>query len=386
SYHIDADLYVKVSESDNTVWYKVYSALIAAASPVWRKMIYGGECPRPAQGNWVMEMLTPEDDAHGLDIIFSLIHYKFHEIPETLNIGEMYGLARAAEKYNCTHILILHMHKWQSKEDKSDYDDKMSGEDDKILFLTWVFGLGRWFSKVVSRVAYKATINDDGTLLDASGQPWKAQGLPKGILDVIADARLKALKKVIASVSGPYEQLMGSDDGVQFCRAKEAPQHTKEQCQLQQLGSLIKGLKAAGLVPFPEAENYHGSVQDLAAKFEAIKVRHFKLPGAKPHQDSHGSCGIQHSQAIDDALSGVVPLTGFFVQELKDRAKRCGAYTEQLFNELKDMEERNPSPIPEEDLREDGTHYKQLEDFGTTPDYYSESYAGVVIKVEDVDA
>jgi hypothetical protein len=203
--------------------------------------------------------------------------------------------------------------------------------------------------------------------------------------DVIADARLKALKKVIASVSVPYEQLLG-EDGVKFCRAKEAPSLTKEHCLAQQLGSLIKSLKTAQLIPLPEAEKYNGSVQDLAAKFEAIKVSHYKLADAKPHQDSHGSCGIQHRQAICDALSGVVPLTGFFVQELKDRAKRSGAYNEQLFNELKDMEERNPSPIPEEDLRENGTHYKQLEDFDTAPDYYSESYAGVVIKVEDVDA
>ncbi|KAK4449616.1 hypothetical protein QBC34DRAFT_350776 [Podospora aff. communis PSN243] len=398
SYHIDADLYVKVRVSGEPVMYKVHSTLIAAASPVWREMIYKGKCPRPATGRWVTEMVAPEDDAFGLDVIFSLIHYKFHELPGSLNVDEMYGLARVAEKYDCKHILIPYMSKWlvdlewhlklQLEENIKNEGDKKTDEDDKTLFLTWVFGLGRWFAKVVSRVAYKATINDDGTLLDASCQPWKAQGLPSGILDVIADARLKALKKVIASVSVPYEQLLAGDDGVKFCRAKEAPSHTKELCQEVQFGSLARNLRAARLIPFPDAESYKGSVQDLAAKFEAIKVSHYKLPDAKPHQDSHGSCGIQHRQAIRDALSGVVPLTGFFVQELKDRAKRSGAYNEQLFNELKDMEERNPSPIPEDDLREDGTHYKQQEDFASAPDYYSESYyagAKVIIKVEDVD-
>jgi hypothetical protein len=112
SYHIDADLYVKVRESGETVMYKVHSALIAAASAVWRKAIYGGECPRPATGRWVMQMLAPEDDAFGLDVMFSLIHYKFHELPGSLTVDEMYGLARVAEKYNCAHIMIPHMAKW----------------------------------------------------------------------------------------------------------------------------------------------------------------------------------------------------------------------------------------------------------------------------------
>jgi hypothetical protein len=75
--------------------------------------------------------------------------------------------------------------KLQLEDNKKSDDEKKTDEDDKTLFLTWVFGLGRWFAKVVSRVAYKATINDDGTLLDASGQPWKAQGLPSGILGEI---------------------------------------------------------------------------------------------------------------------------------------------------------------------------------------------------------
>ncbi|KAK0644174.1 hypothetical protein B0T16DRAFT_392570 [Cercophora newfieldiana] len=386
SYHIDADLYVKVKQSGKTMIYKVYSPLIAAASPVWRKMIYGGGCPRPPSGNWMTEMTAPEDDAYGLDVVFSIIHYKFHEMPERPDIDQLYAIARVAETYGCPHVLVPFMEKWITGLEWH-ITAKKNNDDDKTLYLTWVFGVGRWFARVVSRVAIKATIDVDGTLLDARGQPWKAQGLPKGILDVIAHARLKALKTIIDSINGPLEALMGSPwDIFEFCRSKDAPDHTKEQCQLQQLGSLLKGLKTSGLTPLPEAEEYKGSAQNLAAKVKAIKVAHFKLPNVQPHQDTHGSCGIQHSQAIDGALSKTVQLTGYFVQELKDRAKRCGAFNGGLFHELKEMEERNPSPIPEEDLREDGAHFKQLEDFDTAPGYYSESYAGVVIKVEDVDA
>jgi len=112
SYHIDADLYVRVKEEHGTVMYKVCSALIAAASPVWRKMIYGGLCPRPDRGKWITDMVAPEDNAYGLDIVFSIIHYKFHEIPERPDIDQLYGIARVVEKYGCSHVLIPYMRNW----------------------------------------------------------------------------------------------------------------------------------------------------------------------------------------------------------------------------------------------------------------------------------
>ena len=112
SYHIDADLYVKIKKDDNIVIAKVNSALIAAASSVWRKMIYGSGCGRPKHGKWVIEMLDPEDYAYGLDIIFSLVHYKYHEIPERPNIDQLYAIAHIVEKCDCAHLVVPFMQKW----------------------------------------------------------------------------------------------------------------------------------------------------------------------------------------------------------------------------------------------------------------------------------
>jgi hypothetical protein len=55
-------------------------------------------------------------------------------------------------------------------------------DDDKTMFLTWVFGEVRWFARMLSRVAHKATLDGDGNLLDARGQLWKDRGLPPAIL------------------------------------------------------------------------------------------------------------------------------------------------------------------------------------------------------------
>ncbi len=59
---------------------------------------------------------------------------------------------------------------------------KEHNDDDKTLFLTWVFGEVRWFSRMLSRVAHKATLDGNGDLLDARGQLWKDQGLPPAVV------------------------------------------------------------------------------------------------------------------------------------------------------------------------------------------------------------
>ncbi len=59
---------------------------------------------------------------------------------------------------------------------------KEENDDDKTLFLTWVFGETRWFARMLSRVAHKATLDNSGNLLDSHGQPWKKQNLPAAIL------------------------------------------------------------------------------------------------------------------------------------------------------------------------------------------------------------
>lgn len=78
----------------------------------------------------------------------------------------------------------------------NDHSEK-ANDDDKTMYLTWAFGEGRWFSRVVSRVAYKATVDENGTVLDARGQPWKNQGLPAAILGEYQYALLPSLLRLI---------------------------------------------------------------------------------------------------------------------------------------------------------------------------------------------
>jgi hypothetical protein len=51
-------------------------------------------------------------------------------------------------------------------------------DNEKTMYLTWVFGEARWFARVLFKVAHKAILSDDGVLVDTRGQPWKDCGLP----------------------------------------------------------------------------------------------------------------------------------------------------------------------------------------------------------------
>lgn len=115
SFHIDADLYVCVNQQGPT-YFKVHSALVAAASPVWRTQIYGGKYNRPAKGKWIIDMNNDDDSQYGLDIVFSIVHYKFHEIPTRPLIEELFGIAKIVSKYQCEHLVTPFMKGWYAPE------------------------------------------------------------------------------------------------------------------------------------------------------------------------------------------------------------------------------------------------------------------------------
>ena len=183
SYHIDADLAVKVQDSHGLQVFKVHSALIAAASLVWRQKIYGGEYARPKTGDWVISMCDADENAAGLDVIFSLVHYKFHEIPARPGMSLLHSIAQVANKYTCVHLLVPYTAKWIEGMDWQMIMTNQIGENyEKALFITWVFGEPCWFYHIISHVAYRAILDANcGNLLSGGGVPLEQYGLPSGI-------------------------------------------------------------------------------------------------------------------------------------------------------------------------------------------------------------
>jgi hypothetical protein len=273
-------------------------------------------------------------------------------------------------------------------------------DDDKTLFVTWVFGEGRWFTRMLPRVANNATVDENGVLLDAHGQPWTNQGLPSLVLgkkpkpvipksngsdsphvaDLITKTRYDRLTKIVAAIEVPLKELMGGIKA-KYCRTKNPDAEVRESCQHQQLGSLVNGLSSAALLPFPSADKYHGSVAALAETVLALKVTRYKVPGVAPHQDCHSNCGIKHVEAVNSALREDIRLDKEVVQQLGLRARKSGAPVAELFRDMEGTDGRRTSPPVAENLRLDRVHYKQVIQGRVSGDDVAKE-----IKVEDPEA
>ncbi len=197
---------------------------------------------------------------------------------------------------------------------------------------------------------------------------------------MITKTRYDCLTKIVRAVDEPLRELMdGNKDAQKFCRSKDTTE-LKQSCQHQQLGSLVSSLSSIGLLPFPSADEYRGSVATLAEKVRAINVVRFKLPGTPPHMDSHINCGINHREAIDKTMGKAAELTSEITEQLKLRAQKSGVSTLESFKEVENKERRSTTPGSSlEDLRRDDVHFKQI-----TDDSVSE--LGVEIKTEVVEA
>ncbi|KAK3906075.1 hypothetical protein C8A05DRAFT_12173 [Staphylotrichum tortipilum] len=355
SYHQNADLCLRIRDkAGNTHNLKVCAALLAGALPTLGDL---SACVDVASsGERVLDLDGFQNNHQGLDIILSIIHYKFHEIPARPEIDQLYSIAQIVEKYDCAHLVLPYMEKWAAGVNWHITMEKEI-DDDKTLLLAWVFGESH-FVRMLSRVAHKATLDDEGVLLDTRGQPWKDHGLPPAILELIAKTRFDCLAKVVQAVNGPLQELMGSSKNTsKFCRTKDTNGDLKQACEYQQLGSLVSGLSAADLLPFPTAAEYRGSVVALAAKVWAIKINRFKLPGTPPHLDAHNTCGINHKEAVESAMKEDVRLISAIIEELNVRGLKSGAFVPNFF---KDCENEAKTPLAiHRDLRLNGVYYKQ---------------------------
>ncbi|KAL2257538.1 hypothetical protein VTK26DRAFT_9507 [Humicola hyalothermophila] len=372
SYHNDADMYTVATPPDpaKATIYQVCSALLAGASPVWKKTVESRKTYDPRTGKWVLELAIPDDYNYGLDIMFSIVHYKFHEIPARPNVDQLYSLAQVVETFACAQLLVPYMERWVAGLNWHIVMNADHHDDEKTLYLTWVLGDARWFIRSVSKVAHKATLSDDGKLTDSRGVLWMNRGLPPVLLDMICKTRYKCLAKIEEAITRPLQQLMENGNkqtNLKFCRSKDAHDELKRACQLQQLGSLVSGLTAAGLLPFPRADEYRGSVAVLVQKVKDIKIVRFRLPGTPPHMDSHINCGINHKESVNVIMGGEIHLSGSVIRQLRIRALKSGAFCGELFRDLEKIEGQDAGSHPVEDLRRNILYYKQVMDLYSVP-------------------
>ncbi|TDZ39234.1 hypothetical protein C8035_v006320 [Colletotrichum spinosum] len=371
SYHEDADLHVKVRESSGIpAVYSVRSSALSTSSRVFRDVLSGNTSS-------VVELKSAADTATGLDILFSIAHFKFHELPTRPSVDVLYDLALAADKYAATHLLVPFMKEWVVALNRHVLMAGARNDEDKTLVLSWVFGEARWFGRVLARAAFKSRVGADGLLLDSTGRPWRDQPVSAEVVGMLAATRAEAVDRIIKAVSNPVHRLLNPScypgEEIRYCHAG-TDDGTAEDCEQLLLGSAIMGLTKAKLWPPPQPAAVKVSAVELARAYGEVRIRRYQTPGLRfrdggstaaaaegaPVEDPHARCGFGHRENLDKILNTPAKLGSGVVGQLITRAKKSGAFGEDLFSDLKEYVQDDGAAVEGEDLKTDPVHYRQV--------------------------
>ncbi|KUI63021.1 hypothetical protein VP1G_10143 [Cytospora mali] len=358
SYHEDADLHIRVQEASGlSAIYTVRSSILEGVSRVWKQTL----SLRPSN------TIEVSDPAFGLDVLFSIAHYKFHDLPVQPTVSELYEIALVADKFQATHLLVPFIKEWVASLNRHVLMAGARKDEDKTLVLAWLLGEARWFSRVVSKCANKAQLGPDGQLLDSEGNLWSDQPVSSEVLDIIAATRLEAIDSIIKAVSTPVHKLLNPQwypgEEIKYCYAPEGDSG-REECEQLQLGSAIMGLSKAKLWPPPEPSRIKVSPVDLAKAYGDVRTRRYQVSGVRSKDgesvdDAHAKCGFGHLTAIDRVLSTPAQLTQRVTKQLQVRAKKSGAFGDELFEELRDFVVEGDLITLEKELKRSPVYYKQ---------------------------
>lgn len=189
--------------------------------------------------------------------------------------------------------------------------------------------------------------------------------------DIIANTRANSVSKMLTMLNSTLDKLLDSSSqgNTACCRSEDAAEEVKELCQMMQLGSLVGGLTKAKMNPVPQVDQYKGSALSLGKQLEDMKVSHYKIPGVKPHEDSHANCGFRGKDITGEAMPKGISLPGDLIQVLKGTAMRSGAYSADMFDKLTtsirepNFEDGDDSSRYVEDKLLSKIHYKQVEGY-----------------------
>lgn len=367
SYHEDADVHIRVQEADGTcALYSVRSSILESVSRIWKEE----PASQVANGN------QSSDPAYGLDVIFSIAHYKFHDVPSIPSIGNLYDVALVAEKFQAIHLLVPFIKGWIAGLPSQITSPGAAVDEDKTLVTGWLLGQAEWFSKILSNCAYNAQIGAEGQLLDSEGKPWGDQPVSDDVVEIIAATRLAAIENIIKAVSEPVQKLLNPqyypEEDIRYCHAPE-DDAAREDCEQLQLGSAIMGLTKAKLWPPPEPTRINVSPVQLANSYGDVRIRRHQEPGLRFRDgesvgDSHAKCGFGHREEIENILATPAQLSTSVVKELYTRAKRSGAFSEGLFEDLRHFIKDDFVIAVDGDLKKSPVEYKQTTSAASRPD------------------
>ncbi|MBE3048682.1 hypothetical protein IMZ48_40525 [Candidatus Bathyarchaeota archaeon] len=112
----DGDLVLLVGEelTSPAKEFLVCSSTMRRASPVWKRMLFGGfQESKPAEGDWVVAL--PDDEPRILTTLLNVVHANFSETYRQLDVAGIYEHVVLMDKYDILRFMQPWRDDWMAK-------------------------------------------------------------------------------------------------------------------------------------------------------------------------------------------------------------------------------------------------------------------------------
>jgi hypothetical protein len=153
--YFDRDGELKLEIGPNGVECVVCPRALARASPVFKRMLYGGFGEsKPSQGDWVVKL--PEDNAEALMLVLHIIHGQYNKVPEILPCQKLYRITVLTDKYDLTSCLTPWAANWVRLV-RFTYNEGEQQDYSLWLWSAWELGNEAIFREAAHRLVANAT-------------------------------------------------------------------------------------------------------------------------------------------------------------------------------------------------------------------------------------
>lgn len=112
------------------------------------------------------EVELPDDDPTAVTIVCTIAHLKFHDLPLTLTINELSGLATLCDKYDTIAMVGPFIHDcvtpWFFGAANKLEDKYLDDGNEKFVWIGWVFGYVSEFCTLTDALRRRVSVNEKG--------------------------------------------------------------------------------------------------------------------------------------------------------------------------------------------------------------------------------
>ncbi|KAI1635850.1 hypothetical protein F4809DRAFT_642080 [Biscogniauxia mediterranea] len=257
--------------------FTVCSKALSRASPVMKKMLYGGFSESKNSGNHPWTIRLPGDNPKALEVILNIIHLRFDQVSSSVTtFDDIYDITVLTDKYDLTRVIRPWVGEWRNitMEGKLPQLASQTIERyfEKRLWIALELGNLNDFYNFIAFMSFRSCINSDGMLehrdLWALNSYKRLHDFPEPleVYETISSTRLRIIEELLTHVDSLVSGLIRRERGKLCCHGGDS------YCDATVLGSLIQSLAGAKLWPIPKPSAYDGSPDDLLHSIKTLTV------------------------------------------------------------------------------------------------------------------